>query len=72
MITKYAGMSYEQMSRVAMDLIQEAARTGKWHHIMNDLNWLKKEMRMLESPQKYIQPDRSIHTSKTYWKFFPA
>lgn len=46
MIYKYAGMSYEQMSRAAMALLEQGVKTGSWFHLMNDLNWLKKEMQM--------------------------
>lgn len=41
---KYAGMSYEQMSRAAIALLEQGAKTGNWFPIVDDLNWLKREM----------------------------
>lgn len=52
MITKYAGMSYEQMSRAAMELFQQGAKAGSWFHLMNDLNWLKREMQAMAKERK--------------------
>ena len=44
MKAKYKGMSYEQASREGQKLVIEAAHSGNWHSIVDDLVELKRLM----------------------------
>lgn len=51
MKAKFQGMSYEQASREGERLIKEAAATGHWHSIVDDLVDLKRLMMIFRGNQ---------------------
>lgn len=44
-LSRFAGMSYEQASRKGLELVAEAAATGAWCAIVDDLDELRKIMK---------------------------
>lgn len=51
MKARIQGMSYEQASREGERLIKEAASTGHWHSIVDDLVELKRLMLVFRGRQ---------------------